>query len=152
MNTNGEESVHQMHTELIVTHVDDMPWVPAERFGLPEGCEYRILKDDTGDGEMALMARFPAGYLEPRHQHEVEHWGIVVEGEMHVDGHILKRGDFHHAPANEPHGPFYYPKGCIVFGTARASQSGSSILHVYEPEDAEIAPSEVEVREEIAGG
>jgi quercetin dioxygenase-like cupin family protein len=135
------------HTELITVLVDDEPWVPAELFGLPEGCEYRIFKEDQGDGQMAIMCRFPPGYLEPRHQHESEHWGIVVDGEMHVDGKILRRGDFHHAPANVPHGPFYYPKGCTVFGTTRGSEKGASILHVFRPEDAEIDPSEVEVRE-----
>ena len=140
------------HTTLVVKHVEDHPWVPAEQFGLPEGCEYRIFKDDEGDGERAVMVRFPPGYLEPRHQHESEHWGIVVDGEMHVDGHILRKGDFHHAPANIPHGPFFYPKGCIVFGTTRASARGGSILHVYEPEDAQIDPSEVEVREDLNAG
>ena len=135
------------HTELVIIHADDEPWVPAELFGLPEGCEYRIFKPDEGDGQMAIMCRFPPGYLEPRHEHESEHWGIIVEGEMHIDGHILRVGDYHHAPANIPHGPFYYPKGCTVFGTSRASEAGSSILHVYDQKDAEIDPSTVEVSE-----
>ncbi len=135
------------HTELIKIHVDDEPWVPAEKFTLPNGCEYRIFKDDDGDGMMAIICRFPPGYLEPRHHHEAEHMGIVVEGEMHVDGHVLKRGDFHHAPANIPHGPFYYPKGCTVFGVTRASETGASISHKWKEEDAKIDPATVEVRD-----
>ena len=128
---------------LVIKQVGDEPWVPATEFGLPEGCEYRIYKGQDEDELTVVMARFPPGYLEPRHEHDSDHWGVVVEGEMHVDGKILRTGDFHHAPRNAPHGPFYYPKGCIVFGTLR----GGSILHEWTPEAADVDPATVEVRE-----
>ena len=96
---------------------------------------------------MAIMCRFPAGYLEPRHQHESGHWGIIVDEEMHVDGTILRPGDFHHAPANVPQGPFYYPIGCTIFGTSCGSEQGASMLHEYDDDDAGVDPRTVEVVE-----
>ncbi len=44
---------------------------------------------------------------------------VVIEGEQHVAGKVLKKGDFHYAPPNTPHGPFAYPKGGIVFAVYR---------------------------------
>ncbi len=129
--------------KLIIKHVGDEPWVPAKEFGLPDGCEYRIYNDKDEDELTTMLVRFPTGYLEPEHEHDSDHWGVIVDGEMHVDGEILRRGDFHHAPRNVPHGPFYYPVGCTVFGTLR----GPSILHEYEPAAAEIDPGTVEVSE-----
>ncbi|WP_375481079.1 cupin domain-containing protein [uncultured Jatrophihabitans sp.] len=121
-----------------------LEWVPAEMFALPEGCEYKIFKDDGGDGLRAVMVRFPPGYVEPEHQHAMEHWGIVIEGEMHVDGKKLGPGDFHFAPANVLHGPFYYPKGCIVFGTTHSFQP-DGMRHDYTAEAAQADPRDIEV-------
>lgn len=129
---------------LVLTHLEDDSWVPAEMFGLPPGCEYQIFMPDAGDQHMAIMCRFPPGYLEPEHVHtDTAHWGVIIDGEMHVDGKILRKGDYHYAAPNIVHGPFYYPKGCIVFGTV----FGPSILHLYEPEAARVDPKQVEVHE-----
>jgi quercetin dioxygenase-like cupin family protein len=133
----------EAHEGLVLRQIAPDAWVPAEMFGLPPGCEYQILMPDRGDQHMAIICRFPPGYLEPEHTHaDTTHWGVVIEGEMHVNGLILRPGDYHYAPPNVPHGPFYYPVGCTVFGTV----VGPSILHEYRPEAAEIDPSLVEVR------
>jgi len=104
-------------TELVYKLMaDEDDWVPAEADYLPDGAELRVYKPDEGDQTSILMARFPPGYVEPRHSHEdTEHWGIVVEGEMHVDGRVCTLGDYFHAPIGVEHGPFSYPEGCTVF-------------------------------------
>lgn len=107
---------------------DDEGWEPAELYGLPEGCEYRLLHQDEEKGEIVAFCRFPAGYEEPRHEHEAEHWSVVVEGEMHVEGQILKPGDVFNGLPGVPHGPFEYPHGVVIFTVSR----GGSILHRYE--------------------
>jgi anti-sigma factor ChrR (cupin superfamily) len=104
-------------TQLYLHLMDDEDgWVPAEADYLPEGGELRVYKPDEGDQISILMARFPPGYVEPRHVHsDTEHWGIVVEGEMHMEGEIFRLGDFFYAPVGVEHGPFTYPVGCTVF-------------------------------------
>ena len=114
-------------------HYDDLEWISGEELsGLPAGIQCAIVRPDSGDGQMALYVRFPAGYVEPYHEHEMEHWGVVVEGEMHVDGQVLGPGDFHHGPSGLGHGPLSYPKGVTIFTTTR----GGSPLHRYDGSEA----------------
>ncbi len=115
-------------SKLNLIHLDDEPWVPAEKLGLPEGVEYRIFRFDEERGELDAMLRYPSGYHEPRHEHEAEHWQVIIEGEMHVDGQILGPGDYVFGPANAPHGPFDFPKGMLSFGSSK----GGSILHLWK--------------------
>ena len=117
---------------LFVAQVDDEPWVPATPLGLPAGVNWRLY-ETSEDGDQVMLVRFPPGYVEPRHVHEAQHWDVIVDGEMHVDGRILRSGDYLRGLPNEPHGPMSYPVGCTVFAVVR----GGSILHVYDQtEDA----------------
>lgn len=112
---------------LFIAQVDDEPWVAAEPLGLPPGVKWRLYETSDG-GDRVMLVRFPPGYVEPRHVHEAEHWDVIVEGEMHVDGRILRRGDYLRGFPGKRHGPMSYPKGCTVFAVVR----GGSILHEYE--------------------
>lgn len=116
------------YDKLNLIHLDDGPWVAAEAFGLPPGIEYRIFRMDEEAGEMDMMIRHPPGYLEPRHHHESEHWQIIFEGEMHIDGQVMGPGDYVFGPRNVEHGPFYFPKGLLSFASSR----GGSVLHLYD--------------------
>ena len=107
---------------------EDDAWEPAALYGLPEGCEYRLIRQDEEKGEAIAFCRFPPGYGEPRHEHEAEHWSVVVEGEMHVGGTVLKSGDVFNGPSGKAHGPFEYPEGAVIFTVAR----GGSILHRFD--------------------
>ena len=131
-------------TQFYTKAATELEWEPAARFALPEGCEYKIFKEDSGDGLRAMMVRFPPGYVEPEHEHAMEHWGIVIDGEMHVDGKKLGPGDFHFAPANVLHGPFYYPKGCVVFGTTNSLRP-DGMRHNFTAEAANADPRDIEV-------
>ncbi len=115
-----------------IAQVDDEPWAPADPVGLPNGLEWRLY-ESSENGDLVALARFPPGYVEPRHVHEAEHYDVIVDGEMHVDGHVLRRGDYIRGYRNIPHGPMAYPKGCTVFAVVK----GGSALHEYGPEHVE---------------
>jgi mannose-6-phosphate isomerase-like protein (cupin superfamily) len=108
-------------SELIIKHVEDEPWDSAERFGFPPGPECRVYHEAEGPGDhIAVLGRLPAGFVEPEHVHETsDHWCVILEGEMHVEGRVLRPGDYLFAPAGVPHGPFHYPIGCTVFTSVR---------------------------------
>lgn len=108
--------------------VDDKPWEPAEPLGLPDGVEWRPY--ELHEDQQVILVRFPPGYVEPRHVHASEHLDVIVEGEMHVDGLILRRGDYIHGFADKPHGPMSYPVGCTVFAVLR----GPSMHHDLLPD------------------
>lgn len=113
----------------VIRHADDDAWASAEPFGFPPGPECIVYDDGSAvAGHMTILARLPAGFVEPRHVHEdVEHWCVIVDGEMHVADEVLTRGDYFHAPVGVPHGPLEYPVGCTVFVTVR----GAGFVHDF---------------------
>jgi len=109
--------------ELTIRHVGDEPWQSAERFGFPPGPECRVYGEgeETG-GVITVLGRIPAGFIEPEHVHDdVDHWCVILEGEMHLAGEILRPGDYFYAPRGVPHGPLRYPVGCTVFTSVRGA-------------------------------
>ncbi len=93
--------------------------------GLPEGVEIKIVRE--GYDEVSERAeRFPPGYFEPRHEHDHYHSIFVLEGEMHVDGKVLKPGDYVYGGGKgNAHGHYEYPVGCTVFACSRAEKLNS---------------------------
>ncbi len=101
-------------------------------FQLPTGAhkihpnlKIKVLMRDDKQGQVAALVKFPPGYVEPAHQHVTSHCVCVIEGEQHVAGKALKKGDFHYAPPNTLHGPFEYPVGGIVFAVYRFPPSAA---------------------------
>jgi hypothetical protein len=117
-----------------IAQVDDREWEPALPLGLPPGVKWRLY-EESDEGVQIMLVRFPPGYIEPRHVHEAEHFDVIVDGEMHVNGKVLTRGDYLRGVPHEPHGPMAYPVGCTVFAVIR----GGSIRHEYDEADAAVA-------------
>lgn len=111
-----------------IAQVDDEPWAPGDPVGLPDGLEWRPYWSSE-NGDLVALARFPPGYVEPRHVHEAEHYDVIIDGEMHVDGHVLRRGDYIRGYRNVPHGPMAYPVGVTVFAVVK----GGSAVHNWGP-------------------
>ena len=111
----------------LATNSDEIEWDDnVTLFQLPTGAHkihpnlrIKVLMRDDKQGQVAALVRFPPGYVEPAHQHVTSHCVVVLEGEQHVAGKVLKKGDFHYAPPNTLHGPFEYPVGGIVFAVYR---------------------------------
>ena len=93
---------------------------------LPPGIEVKVLRDDRENKRLDLLVHFPPGYHEPAHTHASSHGTIVLEGCQIVGGVHLHPGDYGYGPADEEHGPFDYPEGCVVY----ASFHGDSAKHV----------------------
>lgn len=117
---------------LRIERADPERWVSAEPFGFPPGPECIVYDDGTSiAGHMTILGRFAPGFVEPRHVHEdIDHWCVIVAGEMHLEGQVLRPGDYFHAPVGVPHGPLTYPVGCTVFVTVR----GSGFAHDFDAE------------------
>ena len=104
----------------------ELEWQDGSKvLGLPEGVEIKIVREgyDEVSERAERFVRFPPGYVEPRHEHDHYHSIFVLEGEMHVDGKVLKPGDYVYGGGRgNAHGPYEYPVGCTVFACSRAIQ------------------------------
>jgi anti-sigma factor ChrR (cupin superfamily) len=91
------------------------------------GVQVKIYYHDPETQHTDMLVRFPAGYVEPRHTHESSHSVLVLEGLQVANGEPMRPGDYVWASGKEPHGPFEYPEGCVVFASFR----GPSTQHRY---------------------
>jgi hypothetical protein len=87
--------------------------------GLPPGVKVKIIVEgrDPVSDRVDKFVEFPPGYTEPRHTHEYYHSTLVLEGEMHVAGKVLKPGDY----------VYDYPIGCTVFSAGRGPKIENQI-------------------------
>jgi anti-sigma factor ChrR (cupin superfamily) len=109
-------------------HAEDIDWQDdADVLTLGEGVQVKVLRQDADRGQLDVLVKFPAGYVEPEHVHDSEHSIVVLEGVQIVDGVELGTGDFCYGGRETLHGPFSYPEGCVVF----ASFHGTSSHHRY---------------------
>ena len=110
-------------------NTDELEWEDgAKLLGLPEGVQIKVVREgyDEVSERAERFVKFPAGYVEPRHEHDHYHCIYVLEGEMHVDGEVLKPGDYvYGGGAGNAHGPYDYPVGCTVFACSRAKKLNS---------------------------
>lgn len=94
---------------------------------LGSGVQVKIYYQDREAEHIDLLIKFPAGYVEPRHNHDSSHSVIVLEGLQIAEGEPMRPGDYVWASGERPHGPFEYPEGCVVFASFR----GASPQHRY---------------------
>ncbi len=112
-----------------IAHRWDLQWQDdSEVLSLGSGVQVKVLYEDPAAGIADMLVKFPPGYVEPEHAHESSHAVVVLEGTQIVRGEHLRPGDYVWAAGPEPHGPFEYPEGCVVFASFR----GTSALHRYE--------------------
>lgn len=109
-------------------HRWDVKWEDdVDVLTLRSGVQVKVFHSDPDTGHHDLLIKFPAGFVEPRHNHESSHSIVVLEGLQIAEGDPLRPGDYCWASGQRPHGPFEYPEGCVVFASFR----GSSIQHRY---------------------
>ena len=122
--------------KFLAINTDEIEWQDVakshEIMGLPTGIQVKIIAEgeDEVSERVDKFVKFPPGYVEPRHTHDYFHSTLVLEGEMHVAGKILKPGDYVYGGGTEPHGPHSYPKGCKVYSAGRFKKKMSQI-HKY---------------------
>lgn len=115
--------------KFFAVNTGELEWQDGSKLlGLPEGVEVKIVREghDEVSERAERFVRFPPGYVEPRHEHDHYHSILVLEGEMHVDGKVLKPGDYVYGGGKgNAHGPYHYPVGCTVFACSRARKLNS---------------------------
>ncbi len=124
----------QPDVPFMAINTDSIEWdANVTLFQLPTGAhkihpnlKIKVLMRDDKQGQVAALVKFPPGYVEPAHEHVTSHCVTVLEGEQHVAGKVLKKGDFHYAPPNTMHGPFEYPVGGVVFAVYRFPTSAKA--------------------------
>lgn len=109
-------------------HRWDLEWQnDVDILTLGHGVQVKILYQDLETQHTDMLVKFPAGYVEPQHTHDASHSIMVLEGVQIANGEPMHPGDYVWASGPEPHGPFEYPEGCVVFVSFR----GPSIKHIY---------------------
>jgi quercetin dioxygenase-like cupin family protein len=81
--------------------------------GLP-GITVKVLSVDRVRGLVTMLIRGEPGAVYPPHPHSGPEECYVIRGSVHVDGRVLKAGDFHHADADSDHGELSTPDGAEV--------------------------------------
>jgi anti-sigma factor ChrR (cupin superfamily) len=100
-------------------HRWDLEWKDDDVLKLERGVQVKVLYRDPEEGITDMLIKFPPGYHEPRHVHTGSHSVCVIEGLQVAEGEPMRPGDYVYGAADQEHGPFDYPEGCIVFSSFR---------------------------------
>jgi len=78
------------------------------------GITTKILAIDRERGLVTMLVRGEAGAVYPPHHHTAPEECYVIRGTVHIEGRVLRAGDFHHADAHSDHGDLVTPDGAEV--------------------------------------
>jgi ChrR-like protein with cupin domain len=119
-----EERENDMPVPFLTVHGDDLLWQDdIDVLTLGDGVQVKVFRQVPELGQLDLLVKFPAGYVEPAHAHDSEHSIVVLEGVQIVNGVHLRPGDYCYGGPQTIHGPFSYPEGCVVFASFRGASS-----------------------------
>lgn len=128
-------------TRFIALNSDGIAWEDASAVDdiPPPLGEVKVLRRfETDDHAVDLLLRLPPGFVEPRHSHSGEHTVVVLQGRMLVDGKTLYPGDYFYARRDEPHGPFEYPDGVVMYVSHRGDTVHCSTESEVEQEKLDV--------------
>ena len=110
--------------EFLLVKTSEIEWEDGEKILGYKGSKVKIIAEaeDEISERVDKFVKYAPGFTEPRHTHGYAHSTLILEGEMHCDGKILKEFDYVYGPANVPHGPYYYPKGVVLYSAGRGKQ------------------------------
>lgn len=95
--------------EQFFLHADEGEWV-----NLMPGISIRVLHDYTEENRTLFMVRLAPGAKYPTHRHAGLEECLVLEGDLHVDGHVLRNGDFTASYADTVHVDTHSEGGCVL--------------------------------------
>lgn len=78
-----------------------------------ERVRIKVLRDDEERGERTFLIEFLPGARYAARGHEREEVCFVLEGEVCIGPHCLRRGDLHVAAAGSWHSELTAPQGCL---------------------------------------
>jgi putative transcriptional regulator len=95
-------------------------WVnqnPAEglwkQMGTP-GVSVRVLHIDRALKRVTTLVRMEAGTSYPRHRHHGPEESYVIDGDVHIAGAVLRKGDYQRADAESIHEEQFTEGGCTM--------------------------------------
>lgn len=85
------------------------------------GAWIKLLSIDRERGYAVLLGKLEAGVRYPAHRHNTPEDLVVLSGDLHISGHRLGPGDFHHADAGSAHEVNYSLEGCTLLAVLDVS-------------------------------
>jgi anti-sigma factor ChrR (cupin superfamily) len=82
------------------------------------GLRRRILRIDAERNQITVLLRLEPGAVYPVHDHTGPEECLVLEGDVEVEGHRLKAGDYQYAPPGSHHVEQRTQGGCLLLITA----------------------------------
>jgi len=78
------------------------------------GAWIKLLSLDRERGYAVVLGKLGPGVRYPAHRHETPEDLVVLTGDLHISGHRLGPGDYHHADAGSQHEVNYSVEGCTL--------------------------------------
>ena len=89
--------------------------------------EIRILRRDVARGNQTILIRMQPGSAIDTHAHTLEEECFVIDGEIEIGGHCLRRGDMHVAPGGTKHERIRSRAGALLLVRAEIPAEGGSL-------------------------
>jgi anti-sigma factor ChrR (cupin superfamily) len=78
------------------------------------GVQRKTLAAGGGGASQTYLIRMAPGARVARHEHATVEHCYVVEGDLHIAGRHIRRGDYHRAAAGTAHEPPWSDGGCLL--------------------------------------
>lgn len=99
---------------LYYQHAQDAAW---DDIGIP-GIRMRRLFVDRERHTETFLLRVDPGTTVPAHTHHLAEDCLILQGDLHTYGMVMRAGDFFRAPAATEHPPSRTEAGCLLLVTA----------------------------------
>lgn len=90
--------------------VDALAWEP-----FLAGVERKVVSIDKAEGTQVALYRVAPGASVPSHLHCVTEECLVLDGEIEIDGVVVRSGDVHLAFSGSRHGPLTSRRGALLY-------------------------------------
>lgn len=98
---------------LLIARSADMPWEQVA-----PGISRKILSVDSDRSYSTCLIRAEAGARYPRHRHAGVEELLVLEGDLHVHGVVMRAGDYCRAEPDSIHEETFTESGCVLLQVA----------------------------------
>jgi anti-sigma factor ChrR (cupin superfamily) len=96
-------------TGLLISRSAELPWKP-----LAPGITYKPLFEDSERRYSTLLVRMEAGSHYPGHRHTAIEELFVLSGDLHMEGQVMRSGDYCRADSGSLHGVTSTEAGCMI--------------------------------------
>jgi anti-sigma factor ChrR (cupin superfamily) len=87
-----------------------LPWRP-----IAPNLELKVLHEDADNGIRMVLYRAGPGAVVDRHRNTVAEECLVLEGEIEIDGAVLRAGDVQLIATDTSHGPITSRNGAVIY-------------------------------------